>query len=332
MDLAMNDSRLLQSVTECLALNYGIEGELSRLPGENLNFLVATARGEKFVSKIVDEHMPPDVVEMEFAAIEYAAKAGFQPQLPRIIENKYGNIETGIKLHINDHNRLRLIAFIEGIELSKLSDISDSLLTDLGRTLASFDVAMQAFDHPFARRNHRWNLAEAGQHEDEIRLLDDPARRELLAGSFATWHEAREKLAEVPWQFIHGDGHDENVLVEGERVTGLIDFGDCCHNPAICELAICLTYLMMRGDDPLRTAAVITAGYREVRPLAAQEMALLYPLVCARLAVSVCVANRRKVIDPGNPNWFGGEQATWRLLERLRSMGSGSFAAGLHGA
>ena len=328
----MNDSRLLQSVTECLAVSYGIEGELSRLPGENLNFLVVTARGDKFVSKIVDEHMPPDVVEMEFAAIEYAVKAGFQPHLPRIIENKYGNIETGIKIHKNNHNRLRLIAFIEGIEMSRLSDISDNLLIELGRTLASFDIAMQAFDHPFARRNHRWNLAAAGQHEDEIRLIADPAKRELLAGSFATWHEAREKVAEVPWQFIHGDGHDENILVEGERVTGLIDFGDCCHNPTICELAICLTYLMMRGDEPLRTATVITAGYQEVRPLAAEETALLYPLVCARLAVSACVANRRKAIDPENPNWFGGEQATWRLLERMRSMGSDSFVAGLRGA
>jgi Ser/Thr protein kinase RdoA (MazF antagonist) len=327
----MNDSKLLQSVAECLSANYGIEGELSRLPGENLNFLVVTASGEKFVSKIVDEHMPPAVVEMEFAAIEYAVGAGFQPHLPRMKENKYGNIETGIKIPLNRYNRLRIIRFIEGTELSHVPDISDRLLLEVGRTLASFDVAMQAFDHPFAHRSHRWNLAEAGQHEDAIRLIADPAKRELLVWSFAAWREARKRLADVPWQFIHGDGHDENILVTGERVSGLIDFGDCCHNPTICELAICLPYLMMRGAEPLRNAAVITTGYRAVRPLAAEEMALLYPLVCARLAVSVCVANKRKAIDPENPNWFGGEQATWRLLARMRSMGSEPFVAELTG-
>lgn len=329
MGTLMSDSKLPQCVAECLATHYGIEGRLERLPGENLNFLVTTASGQKFVSKIVDEHMSPAVVEMEFAAIEYAVNAGFQLHLPRIIENKYGNIETGIKIRINGNNRLRLISFIEGIEMSSIPDISERLLSELGKTLATFNVTMQDFNHPSAHRNHRWNLAEAGQHEDKIHLISDPAKRELLDGSFASWREARETLADVPWQFIHGDGHDENILVEGERVSGLIDFGDCCHNPTICELAICLTYLMMRGDEPLRIAAIITAGYQCVRPLAAKELALLYPLVCGRLAVSLCVANKRKTIDPGNPNWFGGEQACWRLLARLRAMGSASFLAGL---
>lgn len=315
-------------VAECLAANYGVPGKLERLPGENLNFLVTIDGIKKYVFKIVDEHMPSAVVEMEFAAIEHAVRAGFQPRLPKIIANKYGNIETGINLHINGLYRARLIEFIDGTDLSIYTDISENTLRNVGETLAGFNLVMRDFHHPAAHRNHRWNLAEATQHRDKIGLLVEPEKRELLAWAYTVWEGAQEHLAGLPWQFIHGDAHDENILMEGERVIGLIDFGDCCHNPTVCDLATCLTYLMMCGD-PLQVVQRIVQGYQAVRPLLAEEVKCLYPLVCGRLAMSLCIANERKTIDPHNPNWFGGEGRTWALLRRLRELGQGAIQAEL---
>lgn len=319
-------------VRDCLAEHYGIEGRLERLPGENLNFLVIDKRNEKHVLKIVDEHMPPDVVAMEHAAIEHAMRVGFTARLPRIIKTIDGKIETGIEIRKNGLHRARLIEFLNGTGMSDLSDISENLLLDLGKTLAEFDQAMRGFDHPAAHRNHRWNLAQAEQHENKIALIDDSSKRQLLQWAFGLWRESRTRLVGLPWQFIHGDAHDENVLVEAGRVSGLIDFGDCGFNPTVCELAICLTYLMMRGDDPLHVAQLITRGYQGLQPLSADEIEMVYPLVCARLAVSVCIANKRKTIDPDNPNWFGGEGATWRMLRTLRDIGVKPFRAALQTA
>jgi len=330
--VAMNQQKLLKSVSENLAANYGIQGKLDRLPGENLNFLVTQSSGTKHVLKIVDEHMPPSAVEMEYVAIEHALRAGFRPRLPRIIETLNANIECRINIHKKGVYRSRLIEFIPGIGMSELTDISENLLYDLGKTIAEFDRAMQGFDHPAAHRQHRWNLAEAEQHEGKIALIADPEKKQLLEWSFGLWRATNAALASVPWQFIHGDAHDENVLVEGDRVVGLIDFGDCCYNPTVCDLAICLTYLMMRGDDPLRLANRILDGYRSVRALSEAELDLLYPLICARLAVSVCVANKRKTIDPDNPNWFGGEGAAWRQLQWLRTTGQLAFGSALRAA
>jgi Ser/Thr protein kinase RdoA (MazF antagonist) len=317
---------LEQLVGECLAANYGVRGQLERLPGENLNFLVLIDGIKQYVFKIVDEHMPPAVVELEFAAIEHAVRAGFPLRLPRVIGNRFGNIETGIDIHLNGSYRARLIEFIDGTDLSAISGISENMLRNVGRTVAGFNRVMHDFDHPAARRNHRWNLAEAAQHRDKIRLIAEREKRELLVWAYAAWEGLRERLPELPWQFIHGDAHDENVLMDGERVTGLIDFGDCCHNPTVCDLATCVTYLMMRGD-PLRIAQVIVEAYREVRSLSTAETQCLYPLICGRLAVSLCIANERKAIDPHNPNWFGGEGRTWLLLDRFRALGQPAFEA-----
>jgi Ser/Thr protein kinase RdoA (MazF antagonist) len=326
MGATMSERTVQQIVLECLAENYGVRGcELQRLPGENLNFLATCRQGGRYVLKIVGEDIPPPVVEMEKAVIEHAVSRGFKVRLPQNIENKIGKIETGISLHTNGPYRLRLLRFLEGKVLAGTSDISNKLLEQVGKSLALFNRALQDFDHPAARRNHRWNLATADQHEAKIQLIGDGGRRELLAWAYNGWHASRKSMNHVPWQLIHGDAHDENWIIEDGRVTGLVDFGDSCHNPAVCDLAICLAYLMMRGVEPLPTAAAVVKGYRRIRPLAAEELGLLFPLAAARLAVSVCVSADRKAVDAGNPNWFASEESAWRLLDMLRGIGSSEF-------
>lgn len=325
MGPAMIEASLHDCVLDCLDRNYGLTGSLQRLPGENINFLVTTDQGQRFVFKIVGPDMPEEVVEMECAAIRHAVSAGFGIRLPEILPNKSDNIETRIELPVNGCYRSRIMTFVDGESMATMSDISTELLKNVGETVASFAQAMRNFDHPAAHRDHRWNLVTAGQHEAGIRGFGDRDRQALLAWAFRGWQAARHRLGDLPWQFIHGDAHDENLLAEGDRVTGLIDFGDCCHNPTVCDLAICLTYLMMRGPEPLAIAAAVTDGYRRARPVSAGELSVLYPLIGARLAVTLRVAQERKAIDPSNPNWFGGEQSAWRLLERLRSMGQETF-------
>jgi len=170
---------------------------------------------------------------------------------------------------------------------------------------------MQGFDHPAAHRNHRWNLAEAGQHRDKISLVEDPEKQALLAWGFDAWERVKNDLKSLQWQFIHGDMNRENILVRGDRVTGLVDFGDSCFNPVVCDLAICLAYVMMDRDDPLETAAIVTGAYHEIRPLTEAELSVLLPLVCGRLAVSIAVSMSRRRIAPDNPNWCGSEKSAW---------------------
>jgi Ser/Thr protein kinase RdoA (MazF antagonist) len=317
-DFVMSIESTEKEVMRCLQDNYRLKGSLQRLAGENLNYLVSSENGVRHVAKIVGEDMPAQVVEMEFAAIQHAVSKGFPLDLPEIIQNKFGNIETGIKIHINKLHRLRLISFIDGCSLDDKSDISDILIKNLGIALAGCHLTMQGFDHPAAHRNHRWNLEQAGQHRDKIRLLADPGNAELMTWGFDAWERVKGSLDSMPRQFIHGDMNPENILVDGDRVTGLVDFGDACFNPRVCELAICLTYLMMDKQDPLQAVDIFTRAYREKGALTAMEQDALLPLVCGRLVTSIAVSTERRGIDPDNPNWFGGENSAWALLKTIK--------------
>jgi len=302
----------------CLRDHYGIKGSLSRLEGENINYLVLANDGERYVLKIVDEHLPSEVVAMEYAAVEYAISSGFRLNLPQIIRNLNNKLESGIEIRINRRYRAILFSYIDGNILESLTDISKNLTENIGNFLALFDLSMVGFDHPAADRSHRWNLTEVDQHEDKIELIKDPGRRELLAWAFHRWSAgAKPKLPALPHQVIHGDANGGNILVDGERVTGLLDFGDCCFNPTICELAICLPYMMMDRENPLEIGANIAAAYHAIRPLSEAEVSVLLPLVCGRLAVTVSVAAERRQIESGHPGWYISEEGAWDLLQIL---------------
>jgi Ser/Thr protein kinase RdoA (MazF antagonist) len=74
------------------------------------------------------------------------------------------------------------------------------------------------------------------------------------------------KLATLRTSVIHSDGNDYNVLVSpygrwGNRVSGLIDFGDMVHSHTVNELAIACAYALMGKTDPLAAAVRVVAGY-----------------------------------------------------------------------
>ena len=307
------------AISEFLFANYGLQGRLERLGGENLNYLVTPPEGRRRVLKIVEETEAEESAELENRLLEHARKAGFELGLPVIEKTYRGEIDTRIDIPVSGAYRARMLRFVNGDLLENQPDISINLLSNVGFSLARLDKALVAFDHPALHRQHRWELKLAGRHRDKLHLVSDDEDRALVAWAFDRWSDVRDTLDALPAQAIHGDANPENILVEDGRVSGFVDFGDACHNPRACELAICLAYLMMDRDDPLQAADTVIEAYAAEQPLAREEREVLLPLVCGRLAVTVAMASARRAIDPDNPNWFLSLEPALDLLRRLRS-------------
>ena len=330
------DAPTVDAIRQCIHDVYRIDGVMSRLPGENLNYLVEAKDDRKYVAKIAGDELPPILVSLQHQAIKHATGKGTEAsgvlEFPIILENRRREPETRIELPLYGRKRLRLLSFIEGVNLSDLSDISKELAFELGFKLGSYSRMMADFVHPAADRHHRWNLAHADQHIHKVGWVENAEQRGLLAWAFAQWTgNASMELAQLDWQFIHGDFNPENIRVRNGRIVGLLDFDDACWNPAICELAICLAYQMMDHEDPWPVAAAVIDGYRTQRPITPAEEAVLLPLVQGRLAVSISVATERRRIDPTNANWFVSEKPAWKLLAQIEASGHRQFPSAVHG-
>ena len=110
----MNSSLLVEKIGEVLFRYYGLEGGFFRLGGENLNYRLSTATGEKYVLKIVGDNSTPESAELELNLLEHARNADFPVNLPFIIKNYSKQTETRIKLPALGPKRLRIISYIAG--------------------------------------------------------------------------------------------------------------------------------------------------------------------------------------------------------------------------
>ena len=305
------------SIEQFLNVEYGLEAAVSRLEGENENFLAVDRQGIRRVLKLAGPADAPALLALEHAAVEAVHAAGLAIALPRLLPTLRGTIDALYIPGQGEPRRGRLLAFVTGQPWGSEVPASAERLAQMGRVMAQMHQALAPLQQAAAVRTHHWDLAKAGQLRGKTELVADPRRRRILDQAFQLWEAAASPyLAEVPQALIHGDLNDDNILVAGGKVCGLLDFGDCLRNPMICELGIALAYLLLDEPDPFASGARIVAGYHGVRPLSATELEILFPLLCGRLAVSLVISAERRRIDPDRSAWFVTEERGWRALER----------------
>ena len=89
------------------------------------------------------------------------------------------------------------------------------------------------------------------------------------------------------------------------------------HTYTVAEPAVAAAYAMLNKNDPMMAAAAVVAGYHSSYPLTETELALLYPLICMRLCMSVCFSAHQQVLQPDNRYLSISEAPAWALLEKL---------------
>jgi len=272
---------VIRIAEEDFGLNVTARGATVRqLPSErDQNFLVTDDSGQKFVLKIANALESRELLEAQNAVLEHLARKQIS-FCPRVV--------SGVKV-VSNHF-MRLMTYLPGVPLAESAPHSPALLRDLGRKLGQLDRALVDFDHPAVHRDFHWDLANGNRIIEEYGgLVEDP---ELV-------RECRyEGNAELRKSVIHGDANDYNVLVEPDRVTGLIDFGDVIYSWTAGNLAIALAYVVLGKDDQQAAAAQVIDGYREEIEVVDEE--ILWKLVRLRWAMSACLAAYQQRQRPEN--------------------------------
>ena len=108
----------------------------------------------------------------------------------------------------------------------------------------------------------------------------------------------------LPEGIIHGDFFPDNVLWEGNEITGVIDFYFACKEALAYDLAVTLNAWCFNasGDFNQDRAKEIVTGYESVRPLTAEEKAAM-PLFLRGAAIRILLSRTHDQL-------FGAENAT----------------------
>ncbi|NNF57791.1 MAG: aminotransferase class III-fold pyridoxal phosphate-dependent enzyme [Rhodothermaceae bacterium] len=309
----------MMKVAETLCLKeYGLRGILTLLGGHNENFLLETPAGTRYVLKVAGADEPSALFDLEYAMAEALHAADLGLAVPRLIPTHEGQFEACYETPAGTTLRGRLLTFVDGRPWNEAGLPTPDRLRHLGRMLAQVHRVFATVEHPAARRTHRWDLAQATQVRPLIPLVPDEEQRRLVDRAMHVYAAcAAPRLAALPHGLLHGDVNDENVLVDGDRITGLIDFGDALHGPLVCDLAIGFAYALLDQSDPLAAGAEVVAGYHAERALTEDELAVLVPLVLGRLSTTVLIAAERRTHTPEHPTWYITEDAAWDLLSHL---------------
>jgi 4-aminobutyrate aminotransferase-like enzyme/Ser/Thr protein kinase RdoA (MazF antagonist) len=305
-------------IGEFLDRVYGLAGTLTRLPGESENYLATTPDGSRYILKLAGPDKPPDVLTLEHALTEALAAADIGVAVPRFVPTREGNVMGVWTAPGGPSLRGRVLEFVTGTPWHDQLPSTAAARAHAGESIARIANTLVPLRIPQSRRTHQWDVTRATLHWEKRALIADRARRRLLDRAFTRYAAgARPYLGALPHAVIHGDINDENLLMAGDRVCGLLDFGDALYAPVVCDLATALAYLTLDEPDPLQAGADVVASYHRVRPLSAPDLEVLFALMCGRLAMSVVIAAERRRIDPERASWFLTEPRAWHALERF---------------
>jgi homoserine kinase type II len=241
-------------------------GELVELKGissgiTNTNYFVTTKNNNGSKNKFVltlFEHNTLEELPYFIDLMSHLAAHGIPCPLP--IANK-----SGASLHMLNGKPAALISCLKGqdVEIPNVMQCSA-----VGKVLAEMHIASLSFDvQPSHQNTHNprgtdWRIKTAAQVMPHLLETDQQLLKDTIA------FQAALDTTQLPMGVIHADLFRDNVLFDGDKIGGLIDFYYACHDVLAYDLAIAVNDWCIKVDgsiDAPRLNAMLSA-YQAVRP------------------------------------------------------------------
>ena len=285
------------------------------------NILVIDEQGGKTVLKIHDGAEQREVIQCQIEAAQKISQLNEGLQLPLTRKSLQGRAIEEITSTDGQKHFVRLIDFVDGKMLKDLEQFNAPLLTNIGKTVAATDIALIGFYQAAANRpDIPWDLKNARQVSKLTKYIHDPAKRRIVDYFFMKFeNEVESALLDTRKSVVHGDLHRYSMMVNQSEneISGIIDFGDLVYTHTICNLAVCLSDMMVDSEGTINTAAKIVKAYHQDFALTETEVSILHYLVCTRLAVYMAMAAFSAESHAANKHAQLKEAQIWKLLKQL---------------
>lgn len=295
--------------------NYSL-GTLLELQGiasgiENTNYFVTTSNG-RFVLTLF-EKLTANELPFYLNLMAHLARHGIPCPAP--VADKYNQF-----LGTLNGKPACIVSRLQG---KSVTEPSTANCAAVGAMLGQMHNAGQGFAEPMPNaRGTEWRTQAAAQVMPYL-----PTRDKLLLEIEVAYH-LEHPLDHLPQGLVHADLFRDNVLMDEERVGGLIDFYFACHDCLLYDVAITVNDWCMNSDGSLnaeRTKTFLTA-YHSARPFTEEETKewpTALRLGALRFWISrlfdLHLPRDGEMVNPHNPDQFKrilqnhivGTNATW---------------------
>jgi homoserine kinase type II len=230
--------------------------------------------GARFILTMYERRIALDDLPYFLGLLDHLAAKGCP--VPRTIHDR-----DGAAYRTEQGKAVALIEFLPGVSPTRPSAMQAGAV---GEVLARMHLAGR--DFPLVRANAMDFAASAAilascgaaalaRIHPDLPAMIDPADA-----------AAALELAAMPRAQTHTDLFPDNVLMLGERVTGLIDFYFACTGPMVLDLAVTHAAWCFDAANRYQPAlgTALVAGYEAVRPLEPDERRLF-----AEIAKGACL-------------------------------------------
>ncbi|HKW50071.1 MAG TPA: phosphotransferase, partial [Gemmatimonadaceae bacterium] len=221
------------------------------------------------------------------------------------------------------------ITHLQGRLLADIRHRSPALLDELGAAIGRLTTALAVVNAPAFERDFHWDLSGATERVAAVRpAISDETLGVAIDATLARVERYVTPMANsLHRAVIHNDLNDHNILVAGERVSGIVDFGDMLFGWRVADLAIAAAYAMLDAEDPLAILASLVRGAQRECAFDDRELEVVFELACLRLALSASIAVDQQRARPDNHYLGVSQSAIRRTLPNLVRIPHGLAAA-----
>ena len=278
-----------------LIANYDV-GELVSAKGiaegvSNSNWLIETTgpagAGARYILTMYERRIDLDDLPYFLGLLDHLSEKGCP--VPRTIHDS-----SGASFRKVDGKTVALIEFLPGVSPT---EPTAAQARAVGKALAEMHLASR--DFPLEREN---TMGFA----DNLQTLERCGRDGLasidpdLPAILAPAREAAAlDMSGLPRANVHADLFPDNVLMLGERVTGMIDFYFACSDTMALDLATTHAAWCFDRDNAYRPelGEALLAGYQGVRPLEPAERDML-PAIAKGVTLRFVASRAEDWLDP----------------------------------
>ena len=312
----------LAAAEDLAARHYGLSVRAYPLAGErDDNFALTTIDGRRLVLKVVHPAEVAAVTTAQTEVLDHVARTDPRVPIARLVPATDGTPVPRATGGTDAAGRaLRMTTFCSGTPLREATP-SAALREVLGVTLARVARALRSFrPAPGAHPRLLWDLARASELRSMVGEIARPERRRQLEEFLDRYdRELAPRLARQRRQWVHNDFNGDNILVEGTRVSGVLDFGDMAETQLVNDVAIAATHIAGTGARPLAAVSDLVRGYESVTALTEEELRLLPDLMMTRMVARLAISEWRAARFPDNRDYILRDVArTWGQLTDMQ--------------